>query len=65
MDTIKKLTWQEISKIVKSYNEIMRKEELDAFEWGLDDDNTGISYKGLSHEDICKEVLTRLNNTNH
>ena len=55
------LTWQDISKIVRLYNEIEREDERNAFEWSMDEDNTGISYDGMTHEDICKQVLLQIN----
>ena len=56
------LSWQDISRIVKMYDEIVREEEENEFEWYMDEDNTGIAYQGLSHESICKEILSRFNN---
>ena len=55
------LTWQDISKIVRIYNEIEREDEQNAFEWSMDEDNTGISYDDMTHEDICKQVLLQIN----
>lgn len=56
-----KLTWQDISKIVHLYNEIEREDEQNALAWSMDEDNTGISYKYMTHEDICRLVLLKIN----
>lgn len=56
-----KLTWQDISKIVHLYYEIERQDEHNALEWSMDEDNTGISYDYMTHEDICKQVLLQIN----
>ena len=55
-----KLTWQEISKIVRLYEEIEHEDNVRASDWCMDEDNTGIAYPYLSHEEMCKMVLQEL-----
>ena len=55
------LTWQDISKIVRLYEEIEHEDDVRASDWCMDEDNTGISYDYMTREDICKQVLLQIN----
>ena len=57
------MTWQDIDNIVRLFEKIEYEDNVNASDWYMDEDNTGISYDYLSRKDICLEVLRRLNIT--
>ena len=50
-----------VKKIISTYKSIVHREEEAAIEWYMDDDNTGISYKEMTPEEIYKEVYKNIN----
>lgn len=50
-----------VKKIISTYKSIVHREEEAAIEWYMDDNNTGISYKEMTPEEIYKEVYKNIN----
>ena len=50
-----------VKKIISTYKSIVHREEEAAIDWYMDDNNTGISYKEMTPEEIYKEVYKNIN----